>query len=117
MQPPPQLDIDGYRWAPKPLLNCFREQAGHPFHVMPGAGEIAPVGEGLMVQRFGFIVAPSENKQISLTDEGFLIALKFGKEMAFAAVQSYSFQSKRDAMTFDCGKKFQNPAVIFLHHT
>jgi hypothetical protein len=115
VQPPPRLELDGYRWAPATLLNCFRQQATNPFHIIPGVGEISPDGVGLVIQSSGFTIATDVDRAIPLTGEDFHIT--DGQERGSLVVSYHRFLRQPGTPDLDSGKTVHSPAIICLRAT
>ena len=115
VQPPPRLELAGYRWARTTLLNCFQQQATNPFHIIPGAGEISPDGVGLVIQSSGFTIATDIDKAIPLTEEDFHIT--DDQERGSLVVSYHRFLRQPGTPDLDSGKTVHSPATICLRAT
>ena len=85
-QPPPRLESVGFRWAPASFLNFFRHTSTNPFRVLAGSGEMAPDGDGLMLQRFGLELSHQSNSEL-LIGRDFIISPPDRPDISFGVTE------------------------------
>jgi hypothetical protein len=74
-QPPPQLSIKGFRWAPSSLLASFRNAQALPTQRYEVTGKLGPHGTGLIVKMPGLMLDPGEPRFDYTEMTGFVVGL------------------------------------------
>ena len=110
-QPPPRMQVPGFRWAPTSLLNCFRTTASNPFNVVHGTGEISPTGKGLVFARTGLEFCLDDASTLSLGSL-FRITVSVDGRLRMLAGSYNDTVNNNDLQSALDGAVIQRPAVI-----
>lgn len=108
-QPPPRLQVEGFRWAPHSFINTFRRKPAHLFRVIAGDGCIGLDGKGLGFERPGFALDSDEHQPLQ-------IGRDFRVRMGPGAAARVAYWYEQDCRTSngDGTNLLHNPAVITL---
>lgn len=112
LQPPPRLQVPGFRWASPSLINCFRRKATEPFHAVDGVGRIEDDKPGLIIVSSG-LVLESANADPLRVGSDFVISVMMMGERGFFQVR---YTHEEDKTTSESGGRelIAQPGMILL---